>query len=135
MVMALTVEQLGAEYLLPSQQVPVLAPNYLLLPRSEYICTLLAFASVILLLNSLEEILDGGAGGGRGEGGRRGFAPSALSLFHFHLSPFPPETPDTQAIFSNSRCYNVTQSRTLNLLLAFEFLVQFSLPLRKSMKQ
>ena len=70
-----------------------------------------------------------------GEGGRRGFPPSALSLFHFHLSPFLPETPDTQAIFSNSRCYNVTQSRTLNLLLAFEFLVQFRQPLRKSMKQ
>ena len=25
------------------------------------------------------------------------FSPSALSLFRFHLSPFPPETPDTQA--------------------------------------
>ena len=48
--MALTVEPLGAEYLLPSQQVPVLVPNHLLLPMSEYICTLLAFASVILLL-------------------------------------------------------------------------------------
>ena len=24
-------------------------------------------------------------------------SPSALSLFRFHLSPFPPETPDTQA--------------------------------------
>ena len=51
--MALTVEQLDAKYLLPSQQVPVLALNHLLLPRSEYIFTLLAFASVILLLNSL----------------------------------------------------------------------------------
>ena len=118
--MALTVEPLGAEYLLPSQQVPVLVPNHLLLPMSEYICTLLAFASVILLLIDLEEILDGG-------GGRRGFPPSALSLFHFHLSPFRPETPDTQAIFSNSRCFNVTQ------LLAFEFLVQFTQPLRTSM--
>ena len=29
---------------------------------------------------------------GEGGGGRR-----ALSLFRFHLSPFPPETPDTQA--------------------------------------
>ena len=28
----------------------------------------------------------------------RRFSPSALSLFRFHLSPFPPETPDTQAI-------------------------------------
>ena len=27
----------------------------------------------------------------------RRFSPSALSLFRFHLSPFPPETPDTQA--------------------------------------
>ena len=38
---------------------------------------------------------------GEGGGGRRerkeGFSPSALSLFRFHLSPFPPETPDTQA--------------------------------------
>ena len=66
-------------------------------------------------------------------GGRRGFPPSAFSLFHFHLSPFPPETPDTQAIFSNSRCFNVTQSRMLNLLPASEFLVQFSQPLRTSM--
>ena len=31
-----------------------------------------------------------------GEGGG-GFSPSALSLFRFHLSSFPPETPDTQA--------------------------------------
>ena len=28
----------------------------------------------------------------------RRFSPSALSVFRFHLSPFPPETPDTQAI-------------------------------------
>ena len=34
-----------------------------------------------------------------GEGGEeKGFSPSALSLFRFHLSPFPPETPDTQAM-------------------------------------
>ena len=26
----------------------------------------------------------------------RRFSPSALSLFRFHLSPFPPETPDTR---------------------------------------
>ena len=35
-----------------------------------------------------------------GEGGEekgRRFSPSALSLFRFHLSPFPPKTPDTQA--------------------------------------
>ena len=31
-------------------------------------------------------------------GEEKGFSPSALSLFRFHLSPFPPETPDTQAI-------------------------------------
>ena len=37
-----------------------------------------------------------GETGGGEEKGRR-FSPSALSLFHFHLSPFPPETPDTQA--------------------------------------
>ena len=51
---------------------------------------------------------------GEGGGGRRGgvegssksicvrrFSPSALSrkLFRFHLSPFPPETPDTQATY------------------------------------
>ena len=34
---------------------------------------------------------------GRGEGEKRSFSPSALSLFRFHLSSFPPETPDTQA--------------------------------------
>ena len=28
-----------------------------------------------------------------------GVSPSALFLFRFHLSPFPPETPDTQATF------------------------------------
>ena len=28
----------------------------------------------------------------------RRFSPSVLSLFRFHLSPFPPETPDTQAM-------------------------------------
>ena len=120
--MALTVEPLGAEYLLPSQQVPVLVPNHLLLPMSEYICAVHTFGIRFCYSSShrLEEILDGG-------GGRRGFPPSALSLFHFHLSPFRPETPDTQAIFSNSRCFNVTQ------LLAFEFLVQFTQPLRTSM--
>ena len=34
-----------------------------------------------------------------GEGGEEkgSFSPSALSLFRVHLSPFPPETPDTQA--------------------------------------
>ena len=30
----------------------------------------------------------------------RRFSPSALSFFRFHLSPFPPETPDTQATTS-----------------------------------
>ena len=33
---------------------------------------------------------------GEGEGGRRESS-SVLSLFRFHLSTFPPETPDTQA--------------------------------------
>ena len=36
-----------------------------------------------------------GEGGGGEEKGS--FSPSALSLFRLHLSPFPPETPDTQA--------------------------------------
>ena len=36
-----------------------------------------------------------GEGGGGEEKGS--FSPSALSLFRFHLSPFLPETPDTQA--------------------------------------
>ena len=31
------------------------------------------------------------------EVGGEEFSPSALSLIRFHLSPFPPETPDTQA--------------------------------------
>ena len=34
---------------------------------------------------------------GEGEKRKEGFSPSALSLFRFHLSPFPPETPATQA--------------------------------------
>ena len=38
--------------------------------------------------------------GGRGKKRKEGhFSPSALSLFRFHLSFFPPETPDTQADF------------------------------------
>ena len=35
---------------------------------------------------------------GEGEGGE------ALSLFLFHLSPFPPEMPDTQATTDESGC-------------------------------
>ena len=41
-------------------------------------------------------------GGGRGRRERKGFSPSALSLFRFHPSPFPRETPDTQAIFTSA---------------------------------
>ena len=37
----------------------------------------------------------GEAGGGEEKG-----APLALSLFRFHLPPFPPETPDTQASYT-----------------------------------
>ena len=36
-----------------------------------------------------------GEGGEKRKEGR--FSPSALSVFRFHLSPFPPETPDTRA--------------------------------------
>ena len=39
----------------------------------------------------------GGGGRGRREREEKGFSSSPLSLFRFHLSPFPPETPDTQA--------------------------------------
>ena len=42
-----------------------------------------------------------GEGGGGEEKGS--FSSSPLSLFRFHLSPFPPETPDTQASFSNNK--------------------------------
>ena len=35
---------------------------------------------------------------GEGEGGE------ALSLFRFHLSPFPPEMPDTLATTAESGC-------------------------------
>ena len=35
---------------------------------------------------------------GEGEGGE------ALSLFRFHLSPFPPEMPDTQDTTAESGC-------------------------------
>ena len=41
-----------------------------------------------------EEILDGEGGGGE----EKGFSPSALSLFRFHLSPFHLETPYTRGI-------------------------------------
>ena len=36
-------------------------------------------------------------GEARGGVEKGSFSLSALSLFRFHLSPFPPETPDTQA--------------------------------------
>ena len=41
-----------------------------------------------------------------GEGGeeKASFSPSALSLFRFHLSSFPPETPDTQASIVATCC-------------------------------
>ena len=55
-------------------------------------------------------------GEGEGEKRKEGFSPSALSLFRFHLSPFPPETPDTQAkeekelllciVVKNEECYD-----------------------------
>ena len=38
----------------------------------------------------------GEVGGGE-EKEKESFSPSALSLFRFHLSPFPPEMPDSQA--------------------------------------
>ena len=43
---------------------------------------------------------------GRGEGEKKGrrFSPSALSHFHFHLSPFLPETSDTQAAKKTTIC-------------------------------
>ena len=40
---------------------------------------------------------------GEGGGGRRESS-SVLSLFRFHLSPFPPETPDTQAKEGDNLC-------------------------------
>ena len=40
---------------------------------------------------------------GEGKKRKEGFSPSALSHFRFHLSPFPPETPDTQAKASPTR--------------------------------
>ena len=39
----------------------------------------------------------GEGGGGEEKEKEKGFSSSPLSLFGFHLSPFPPETPDTQA--------------------------------------
>ena len=43
---------------------------------------------------------------GRGEGEKKGrrLSPSALSHFHFHLSPFLPETSDTQAAKKTTIC-------------------------------
>ena len=40
---------------------------------------------------------------GEGGGGRRESS-SVLSLFRFHLSTFPPETPDTQAKQGDNLC-------------------------------
>ena len=45
---------------------------------------------------------------GEGGGGRR-----ALSLFRFHLSPFPPETPDTQASLTAITCVVMQRSSLL----------------------
>ena len=42
----------------------------------------------------------GEGGGGRG----RRESSSVLSLFRFHLFPFPPETPDTQAKEGDNLC-------------------------------
>ena len=52
-------------------------------------------------------------GGGRGKKRKEGFSPSALSLFRFHLSPFPPETPDTQASRRALDLDNLTKNRGL----------------------
>ena len=38
-----------------------------------------------------------------GEGG--GGEKSSLSPFHFHLSPFPPEMPDTQATIQYNKIF------------------------------
>ena len=50
---------------------------------------------------------------GSGKGG-------ALSLFCFHLSPFPPETPDTQASIMSKVCMSVVDNKlplpTLDLM-------------------
>ena len=56
-----------------------------------------AVARVSGLPEGLGERGDFRWGTGEGEKRKEGFSPSALSLFRFHLSPFPPETPDTQA--------------------------------------
>ena len=51
-----------------------------------------------------------GEGGGGEEKGS--FSPSALSLFRFHLSPFPPETPNTQLPFIYLRKCNFVDDVT-----------------------
>ena len=53
---------------------------------------------------------------GDGGGGRReSFSPSALSFFRFHLSPFPPETPDTQATHTKTLRQRQTKTHTWRL--------------------
>ena len=46
----------------------------------------------------------------------RRFSPSALSLFRSHLSPFPPETPDTQAKVQLSAQFSFYGLRNSKLL-------------------
>ena len=48
----------------------------------------------------------------------RRFSPSALSLFRFHLSPFPPETPDTLATSEDcnlARCLSVFRNSAFHI--------------------
>ena len=61
-----------------------------------------------------------GEGGGGEEKGS--FSPSALSLFRFHLSPFPPETPNTQLPFIYCVTLNFCASVIL-LTMSPDFLV------------
>ena len=53
-----------------------------------------------------------GGGGGEEKGS---FSPSALFLFRFHLSPFPPETSDTQA-YIVAMCCALYAGRLLALI-------------------
>ena len=41
---------------------------------------------------------------------------SALSLFRFHLSPFPPETPDTQATVRQKSPFSLWKKLLYNVI-------------------
>ena len=74
---------------------------------------------------------------GEGEKKGRRFSPSALFLFHFHLSPFLPGTPESQATKKTYEQYSVlepcTQAPSFFARHA-EILLQVERPLYKNLR-